>query len=110
MADTTREVPREEWKAFFDELGRSEPVPRVAVEVDGEDVGAQFESESATLAAISYDDKDDVLVVGFGDGGEQAEHLVYNPRRVYALDRDGEPSAIEVEDAEGTKTVINFGG
>lgn len=110
MADTTREIPQEEWKEYFDDLGRAEPVPSIAVEVDGEEIGAQFESESAMLAAISYDDKDDVLVVGIGvDGDERAEHLIYGPRKVFAIEREGDPVVIDVEDAEGTRTVIKFG-
>jgi Family of unknown function (DUF5335) len=108
MAEDTREIPREDWTDYFDELGRLDPPPTVTVEVDGEEVGAQTEAGPSLLAAVSYDHRDDVLVVGFGSTDKRAEHLVYAPRRVYALESDGGVEAIDVEDAEGTKTVIRL--
>jgi Family of unknown function (DUF5335) len=110
MESTTREIPQAEWGSYFDALGRMDPAPTVTVEVDGEEIGAQVEADRVTLAAISYDDRDDVLVIGLSRGGhEQVEHLVYNPRRIYAAAGEARAGTIDVQDADGSKTLILFG-
>jgi hypothetical protein len=109
MADTTREITQGEWTSYFDELGRTNPAPTVTVEVDGAEIGAQVEAEPMTLAAISYDDRDDVLVIGLSTGErEQVEHLVYNPRQIYVAEGEAGTSTIDVEDSEGIKTLIEL--
>ncbi len=110
MADTTREIPQAEWGSYFDALGRIDPAPKVSVEVDSAEIGAQVEAEGVTLAAISYDYRDDVLVIGLSPGGhEQVEHLVYKPRQIYVLEGEAGVSTIDVQDADGSKTLILFG-
>jgi hypothetical protein len=106
MALDTREIPQSDWQAYFDDLSRRLQAPPVTVEVDGAEIGAQIEAEHTTLAGISYDRRDDVLVVGVGShGGEQLEHLVSNPRQIYVAEGDGEMT-IDVQDGEGIKTLI----
>jgi Family of unknown function (DUF5335) len=110
MAETTREIPKAEWGPYFDALGRVDPAPTVTVEVDGAEIGAQVEAEQVTLAAISYDDRDDVLVIGLSQvGHEQVEHIVYNPLQIYALEDEAQVNTIDVQDADGGKTLILFG-
>ncbi len=110
MAEATREIPQAEWGPYFDALGKVTPAPTVTVEVDGADIGAQVETGRVTLVAISYDDRDDVLVIGLSPAGhEQLEHLVYNPRQIYALEAEDRVSTIDVQDADGSKTLILFG-
>jgi len=110
MAETTREIPKAEWGPYFDALGKVDPAPTVAVEVDGAEIGAQVETDQVTLVAISYDDRDDVLVIGLSPAEhEQLEHLVYNPRQIYALDGEDGVSTIDVQGADGSKTLIQFG-
>ena len=110
MAESTREISQAEWGPYFDALGKVDPAPTVSVEVDGAEIGAQVETGAVTLVAISYDDRDDVLVIGLSPAGhEQLEHLVYNPRQIYALEGEDGVSTIDVQDADGSKTLIQFG-
>jgi len=110
MAETTREIPQADWAPYFDALGKIEPAPTVSVEVDGAEIGAQVETGEVALVAISYDHRDDVLVIGLSQSGhEQLEHLVYNPRQIYVLEDEDSVSTIDVQDADGSKTLILFG-
>ncbi len=109
MASTTREIPKNEWRSYFDDLSRlPAPPPVVTVEVDGEEIGAQIEAEHKTFAGISYDDRDDVLVIGIGDrnGREQLEHLVSQPQQIYVA--EGDQQTIDVKDADGVQTLIRI--
>ena len=109
MPSTTREIPKNEWRSYFDDLSRlRSPLPVVSVEVDGEEVGAQIEAEHKTLTGISYDNRDDVLVIGIGDndGREQAEHLVSRPQQIYVA--EGDERTIDVKDADGVQTLIRI--
>jgi hypothetical protein len=63
------------------------------------------------LSGISYDDRGDVLVVGLSPGGatESLEHLVSRPQRILIKPSDAIlPSTIEVEDAEGERTLVRL--
>lgn len=109
MASTTREIPKNEWRSYFDDLSRSPSGPPiVTVEVDGAEIGAQIEAEHKTLAGISYDDRDDVLVIGIGSagGGEQLEHLVSQPLQIFVA--EGDQRTVDVKDADGVQTLIRI--
>jgi Family of unknown function (DUF5335) len=110
MADTD-ELPRDRWRIYFDDLSRGLATMQATVEIDAPDLGAQVQAEGLVLSGISYDDRDDVLVVGLSPGGaaESLEHLVSSPQRirVESLD-DILPSTIEVEDAEGERTLVRL--
>ena len=109
MADT-EELPRAGWRVYFDDLSRALGATQATVEIEGPDLGAQVQAEGLVLSGISYDDRDDILVVGLSPGGptESLEHLVSNPQRIW-VESDGIlPSTIEVEDAEGQRTLVRL--
>ncbi len=110
VADTT-ELPRDRWRVYFDDLSRGLATTKATVEIDGPDLGAQVQAEGLVLLGISYDDRDDVLVVGLSPGGaaESLEHLVSSPQRIRVASSDTIlPSTIEVEDAEGVRTLVRL--
>ena len=110
MADTD-ELPRERWRTYFDELSRGLATTKATVEIEGADLGAQVQAEDLVLGGISYDDRDDVLVIGLSPGGptESLEHLISNPQRI-SVEPSGAivPSTIEIEDAEGETTLVRL--
>jgi Family of unknown function (DUF5335) len=111
MTPTTQEIQREAWRGYFDTLGKLLPTVEVTVEVIGEDLGDQFIGERVLLAGISYDEKDDVLVIGLNTQGglqEEVEHLVWNPQQVMVTSLEDGSTAIEVEDAESHQTIIRY--
>ncbi len=110
VADTN-ELPRDRWRIYFDDLSRGLATMKATVEIDGPGLGAQVQAEGLVLSGISYDDRDDVLVVGLSPGGaaESLEHLVSRPQRIRVASSDASlPSTIEVEDAEGERTLVRL--
>src|ERR1700733_10389618 len=112
MANDMRDLPSESWRAYFDGLSRQLGAVEATVEIDGSDLGAQIEAESLTLTGISYDDRDKVLVINLAEPGsplDEIEHMVQQPRRI-AVDSTGTilPNAIEAEDAEGQRTLVEL--
>jgi hypothetical protein len=110
VADTD-ELPRERWRTYFDDFSRGLARTQATVEIDGPDLGAQVQAEGLLLNGITYDDRDDVLVIGLSPGGptESLEHLVSNPRRILVESSKGVlPATIEVEDAEGRQTLVRL--
>ncbi len=110
MADTD-ELPRDRWRTYFDDLSRGLASTQATVEIDGPDLGAQVQAEGLLLSGITYDDRDDVLVVGLSPGGatESLQHLVSSPQRIRVEPSDAIlPSTIEVEDAEGERTLVRL--
>ena len=109
----TNELARDDWSTYFDDLSRELTTTHATVEIEGPDLGAQVEAEDLVLNGISYDDRDDVLVVGLSPGGpaESLEHLVSSPQRIAVESSAGLlPSSIEVEDAEGERTLVRLQG
>jgi hypothetical protein len=110
MADAD-ELPRERWRTYFDDLSRGLAATQATVEIDGPDLGAQMQSEGLLLSGITYDDRDDVLVIGLSPGGpaESLEHLVSSPQRIRVEPADASiPATIEVEDADGEQTLVRL--
>jgi hypothetical protein len=110
MADTD-ELPRDGWRAYFDDLSRRLATTRASVEIDAPELGAQVQAEDLVLSGISYDDRDDVFVVDLSPGGpaESLEHLVSSPQRIWVKSSaDLLPSTIELEDADGQRTLVRL--
>jgi hypothetical protein len=105
----TREIPRAEWHAYFDDFSRDLPVLIAMLEVDGAEIGSQIEADTSRLTAITYDYKDDVVVIGLeaASATENVEHLVSKPQRISELQTDGE-TVFDFEDGEGTKTLLRL--
>ena len=111
MATMTQEIPRDAWRMYFDELSRSLGTVDATVEVAGRDLGAQIAAERLVLTGVSYDHKDDVLVVGLDAPGgtrEEYEHLVEHPQKVLVATGPEAGMAIDIEDAEQHQTIIRL--
>lgn len=112
MALSTREIPKSEWRSFFDDFSRDLDDLLATVEVDGVEVGAQIEAERLTLRGITYDDGDDILVIGLdtsgGETGEDLERIIYNPLTIYLASGNGDETVFDVKDAEGSQTLVRL--
>jgi hypothetical protein len=110
VADTN-ELSRDRWRIYFDDLSRGLATTQATVEIDGPDLGTQVQAEGLVLSGISYDNRDDVLVIGLSPGGasESLEHLVSSPQRIRIEPSDAiVPSTIEVEGADGEQTLVRL--
>lgn len=113
-----REIPRDEWRRFFDRLDRRLQDDReeyeAAVEIDREDAAESegVEAQPIPLAGMSWEDADDVIAVELaGRGGRfpvALRHFVPQPRRLIVDDDAGMPSTITVVSADGARTVVTL--
>lgn len=111
MAMTTDELARPQWRRYFDELSKHLGTVEATVEVTGRDIGDQIAGENMVLRGITYDDKDDLLVVALeprADELEPFEHMIYNPQRIMVAAGDRPELTYDVVDAEGHQTLIQL--
>ena len=107
MADISQDIPRDAWRAHFDELSRTAGAVRVTIEIAGQDVGDQVAVEDHALTGISYDDKDDVLVVGV-DSPEDYEHIISEPDRIQVVTLGDGATTYDVTDGDGRQHLIRL--
>lgn len=109
----TREVPREEWVAFFDSFSRQHEGWRVNLEVFGADIGAQVEGRDLVFEGITAElgrvgeDAIEIMV------GERAEahitHRIASPRKTNIEQTDeGADAALAIKAADGVTTLLRF--
>jgi hypothetical protein len=111
MATSTEEIPRESWRQYFDEFSRDMPALETSIEIEGRDIGDQFEAEHVILTGITYDHKDDVLVVGVDSPAqpspEELQHLIYSPQKIFVATTGDGQTVFDVQDAEN-QTLITL--
>ena len=103
----TRQIPRAEWKDYFDRFTRAfltDDQPGAAtVEVISPTLGDQFEVSSVRLLGLDYDPKGETFEVLL----ENVDHLVFQPREIWILEGEtGFISTIEVVLSDGGKEII----
>jgi uncharacterized protein DUF5335 len=111
MSPTTQEIPRDTWRPYFDELSKTLGTVEATVEVVGPDIGAQIEAERLVLTGLTYDDRDDVVVIGLdapGDPPEDLERMVEHPQKILVATGDTPPieMTIDIQDAQEHQTII----
>ncbi|WP_433518594.1 DUF5335 family protein [Nonomuraea sp. CA-143628] len=116
MTEERPELPREEWRRFFDNLSRQYEGSDVTVEVLSRTFGDLMQAEKLPLAYLEYDDKDDIFTVAIGgrDGRYPVvlAHLIQRPQTIFAdivfadTGAPDMPRAFDIVDAEGTQTII----
>ena len=111
MAVASREIPRETWGAYFDEYSKTLVTSEVTLEVAGADIGDQIAAERLVLTGITYDDEDDVLVVGLnapGGDAEEYEHIIQSPQQIQVATLDDGETTFDVADAEQHQHLIHI--
>jgi hypothetical protein len=110
MATTTREIPQSEWRGYFDDFSRDLHDLVATVEVAGSEIGAQVEAEHPLLTGMTYDDGDDIFVIGLNAPGglqEDLEHIISHPQKIYVAE-EGTVTVFDIEDSEQTKTLVRL--
>jgi hypothetical protein len=113
MPTTTHEIARDTWRQYFDDLSKTIGTVEATVEIIGPDIGAQVEADRLVLTGITYDDRDDILVVGLDAPGgppEDLERVIDRPQKILVATGDPPPveMTIDVHDAEGHQTIIRI--
>ncbi|MET8145991.1 DUF5335 family protein [Sphaerisporangium sp. NPDC005288] len=111
MKERRPDLPRGEWREFFDAMTRDYEGVEVTVEVVSRDLGDLIEAERSPLAYLEYDPKDDEFAVGLGgpSGDTVTRHAVPHPRQIMAdTVQQGSVRAFDVVDAEGAQTIVTL--
>lgn len=108
----TVEIPPNTWVARLNEFASMHEGWLVSVEVFGPDIGAQPEVDNLPLLGISIDriDANDTVAISLArSSGDHLTHLIHAVTRIY-VERtdDGADAALEIESADGVKSVLRF--
>ncbi len=105
----TKQLPRAEWKDYFERFTRQflsdDRRDEATIEVMSPTLGDQLEVSSARLLGLDYDPKEETFEILV----EDLDHLVFEPTEIWIL--EGEPgfvSTIEVVQSDGTKQIIHL--
>jgi len=96
------QLAKPQWQAYFDRVSRTLGAKRVMIEITGLGLGDQVEAEWIPLLGLSYDPKDDVLVVV----GEGLKHLISHPRQIHVEHELDWLQSVEAIDAEGNHHIV----
>ena len=107
LMGTTKQIPRSEWKSYFERFSKqhlNDQVPEaVTIEVLSPAIGDQFEARAAPLLGFTYDPKSNAFQVLL----EDADHLVYDPKAIWVIEtEDGGLSTLEIVGQDGTQEII----
>ena len=108
----TREIPRDEWTRFFDNLSRRQEGWEVTLEVFGPDIGDQVEERHMFLAGVSAevaDEGDKIQIMVGGKPSGHVTHMITAPTQVNLQQTDlGVDSALQIKSADGTTTLLHL--
>ena len=88
-------VPRDEWRPFFDRMSQGLLGKWAEVEAASLDLGDQIVAEWVPLLGITYDSNDDLVDVAL----DRANHLIRRPRQIMVEEADGGLKSVTVLDA-----------
>jgi hypothetical protein len=108
----TVEIPREAWAQTLNEFTAIHEGWLISLDVLSPEIGAQPEINNLPLLGVSADraDHDGSIVISAARSvGEHITHTIHAATRVYIERReDGADIALQIESADGTKTILRF--
>jgi len=103
---TTRQIERDDLNNYLDSFSTIMPAELVEIEVAALDIGDQIEAEWAPLSGITYDPKDDVVVVDIDDSA--VEHMIRSPQEFTVDEDDNGIHSFSIRDSEGRLHIIKL--
>ena len=97
-------VPKSEWRGFFDRMSKALLGKLAEVEVASLDLGDQIVAEWIPLIGITYDSADDLLDVAF----DRSNHLIRHPREIVVEDSAAGLTSVAVVDEDGVRQVVRL--
>ena len=106
------EIKKEDWVAFFESLSKRRFEWMTKVEILKTEMGDQVLTDGLPLNGITMETRDDRITIDISVGESTDHHQTHNiidPVRVAFLAADDHHGdVINVEEADGTKTLITF--
>jgi hypothetical protein len=100
----TRQLPKDEWKAYFEVVSKILLGMRAQVEVAALNIGDQIAAEWVPMLGVVYDRANDVLRISL-DG---LEHVIAKPREIYVDEGEAGLSSFEVVDADSVRHIVQL--
>lgn len=100
----TREIHKDNWQSFFDQVSRVLQGKLIQIEVDSLELGAQTELDKLSLNGLTYDKKDDAFIIST----EEIEHVIHSPKQIFVADGTEGINSLQVRSADGTEQIISF--
>jgi hypothetical protein len=108
----TVEIPREAWAQRLNEFTAIHEGWLVSLDVLAPEIGSQPEIRNLPLLGVSADriDQDGAIVVSVaGSATEHLTHIIRAVTRIHvARTDDGADAALQIESADGTRTILRF--
>ena len=109
----TRDIPRDQWREELDSFSRQHEGWLATLEVLSADVGAQEEGRELPFAGVSLSsggDETEAISIDLGTKpDEHVSHAISRPTAVWLEQtEEGANAALEIEVADGTKTLLRF--
>lgn len=106
----TYDIPRQEWSSFFDDLSKRRFEWQTKIEVISETIGDQILDEGLSLNGITAEERDDECLIEILVGHDKDHHQTHNianPSKIrYLADEENPSGIIEIEEDDGTKTLV----
>ena len=108
-----REIPRDEWVAFFDSFSRQHYGWLSTVEVREAEIGAQIKWLEKALMGITADlteqDGDVISILVGGKSDDHVAHIIRAPSHVRLKEtQEGAHEALHIEAENGATTLLRF--
>jgi len=100
----TREIEKDNWQSFFDQVSRVLQGKLIQIEVDSLELGAQTELDKLSLNGLTYDRKDDAFIIST----EEIEHAIRSPQQIFVADGTEGINSLQVRSADGTEQIVSF--
>lgn len=109
----TFEIPRDQWKPFFDDINKLYRNWQTSIEVMGLDLGDQPEVEGAPLQEINFEDRGSDagdIEIALGETSDAYQmHRIERPQRVSVTDsQPGAERDVEIESGDGTTVLVHI--
>jgi hypothetical protein len=109
MAGTTMRK-RSDWKTALDQLTVDHADDAVTIEVIDPTVGPRSQAERLPFTYLTYDPKDDVVIVAVGGRTSRypvvLRHMIWHPSEVDVSVEDAPRISVRVVEPDGTTTLI----
>jgi hypothetical protein len=106
------EIKKEDWANFLNTLGKRRFEWRTRIEVVSSEIGDQILADGLPLNGFTVEKKGDQMLIDISVGESRDAHQTHNiknPLRVAYLPADDQHGdVIDIEEEDGTKTLITF--
>ncbi len=111
MSNPRSETNRSSWSELLDAATNDHQGEDTTVEALGTDIGDQVIAEHMALVSLSYDRKDDAVIVSVDKGRGAApavvRHIIEHPEQVLVdAVPPGIPLTVEIVGADGATTIV----